>query len=458
MNQGSESMRGIEKELADWREGLMRRGLLSAEREELEDHLLSLIEELQGEGLSAEEALIIALGRIGNTGGIASSFSRLHAGRIWKQLTRSSRGTREHRNSLVITLLFVTELIASQIPRMINLPFSPQQPAAFAVYTFFLMYTAMAVYFIRSREIPLKPALLYCILPFAIILTAGLYALQGGGQLEESATVTLLVIHLPLLLWLLLLPLYIGIDEVRQPQRALDFIRFTGETFIYAVLIGCGVLVSLFASLSLFSMIGIDLEDNLTEFLITGIIPLIPFAAALLVEAKGHLIENFAPVLARIFLPLFLLIMGVFLVTSWITGKPIGENRDLLLLVDLLLALVLAMMLYSASIDRREERRGAWDILIAVSAAVAVIIDSEALKSVARRFSIYGISPNRIAVLGENILLLTNLAALMLLFALLLAGKIGRSMIYRVQALFLIAYGLWFLVPILVLPPIFGFH
>lgn len=458
MNQERDSLQGIEKELADWRDGLMRRGLLSAEREELEDHLLSLIEELQGESLSAEEALIIALGRIGNSGGIASSFSRLHAGRIWKQLTRSSRGPGGPRNAFVITLLFVTELIASQIPRIINLPFSPQQPAAYAVYIFFLMYTALAFYFIRSREIPLKQALLYCLLLFAVILTAGLYALEGGEVIEGSATITLLVIHLPLLLWLLLLPLYLGIEEVLKPQRSLDFIRFTGETFIYAVLIGCGVFVSMVASLALFSMIGIDLEDTLTGFLITGIIPLIPFAAALLVEAKGHLIENFAPILARIFLPLFLLIMGIFLVTSWITGNPMGENRDLLLLMELLLALVLAMMLYSASIDRREESRGAWDILIAVSAAAAVIIGSEALKSVAHRFSIYGISPNRIAVVGENILLLTNLAALLFLFILLLAGKIRRSMIYRVQALFLIAYGLWFLVPILVLPPVFGFQ
>ena len=68
-----------------------------------------------------------------------------------------------------------------------------------------------------------------------------------------------------------------------------------------------------------------------------------------LVEAKQSVIENMAPVLTRLFTPLFTLVLLVFLATMAWTGSPIDVEREVLIAFDLLLALVVGLVLYAAS-------------------------------------------------------------------------------------------------------------
>ncbi len=57
-----------------------------------------------------------------------------------------------------------------------------------------------------------------------------------------------------------------------------------------------------------------------------------------LVEAKQSVIENMAPVLTRLFTPLFTVVLLVFLATMAWTGSPIDVEREVLIAFDLLLA------------------------------------------------------------------------------------------------------------------------
>ena len=68
-----------------------------------------------------------------------------------------------------------------------------------------------------------------------------------------------------------------------------------------------------------------------------------------LVEAKQSVIENMAPVLTRLFTPLFTIVLLAFLATMAWTGSPIDVEREVLIGFDLLLVLVVGLVLYAAS-------------------------------------------------------------------------------------------------------------
>src|SRR3989337_4161915 len=129
----------------------------------------------------------------------------------------------------------------------------------------------------------------------------------------------------------------------------MDFIRFSGEFFIYYVLIALGGGVLTGFLMMMFQTIGIDAEWFIQSWLIPCGAAGAVVVASWLVEAKQSVIENMAPVLTRLFTPLFTILLLVFLATMAWTGNPINVEREVLIAFDLLLALVVGLVLYAAS-------------------------------------------------------------------------------------------------------------
>src|ERR1051325_9778213 len=94
-----------------------------------------------------------------------------------------------------------------------------------------------------------------------------------------------------------------------------------------------------------------------------------------LVEAKQSVIENMAPVLTRLFTPLFTILLLVFLATMAWTGRPIDIKREVLIAFDLLLALVLGLVLYYASARDPEMPPRLFDGLQLLLVASALVVD-----------------------------------------------------------------------------------
>src|SRR5690606_14677905 len=148
-------------------------------------------------------------------------------------------------------------------------------------------------------------------------------------------TAALLALHLPIALWLVVGVAYVG-GNWRDGTARMNFIRFSGELFVYYVLIalGGGVLVAF--TLGMFGAIGIDAE----WFVQSWLLPCGALGAVIigswLVEAKQSVIENMAPVLTRLFTPLFAATLLIFLATMAWTGRGIDIERDILIAFDLL--------------------------------------------------------------------------------------------------------------------------
>jgi hypothetical protein len=178
---------------------------------------------------------------------------------------------------------------------------------------------------------------------------------------------------------------------------------------------------------------------------------------AWLVEAKQSVIENMAPVLTRLFTPLFAAVMLAFLVTMAVTGKGIDVGREVLIGFDLLLVLVLCLLLYAASARDPQAPPNMFDALQLVLILTALVVDLVALAAIATRISEFGFSANKVAALGENLILLVNLTWSAHLYLRFLRGRGSFAALERWQTSYLPVYAVWAGLVVIVFPPLFRY-
>jgi hypothetical protein len=246
-------------------------------------------------------------------------------------------------------------------------------------------------------------------------------------------------------------------DDIRAARRRMDFIRFTGEWFVYLTLIGLGGGVLMAFFVGTFKAIGITPD----EFIAQWLVPCGGMAAVVvsgwLVEAKQSVVENIAPVLTRLFTPLFTAVMLAFLVALGWTGQGIDVEREALILFDLLLVVVLGLLLYSISAREPLAPPGLFDKLQLALVVSALVIDALVLQQITGRISEYGTTPNKAAALGENAILLANLAWSAWLVWGFLRRETPFARLERWQTSYLPVYAVWAWIVVLVFPPVFDY-
>ena len=73
------------------------------------------------------------------------------------------------------------------------------------------------------------------------------------------------------------------------------------------------------------------------------------------------------------------------------------------------------------------------------------------------RISEFGFTPNRVAALGENVVLLGNLGWSTVLYVRFLRGRGSFASLEHWQTVYLPAYSVWAASVVVVFPPVFGF-
>jgi hypothetical protein len=273
---------------------------------------------------------------------------------------------------------------------------------------------------------------------------------------DTSQSVVLTGIHLPIALWLVVGLAYVA-DEWRSSRRRMDFIRFTGEWFVYFVLIALGGAVLTAFTGATFAAIGVDPKHFLTFWLVPCGAMAAVVVAGWLVEAKQSVVENIAPVLTRLFTPLFTAVLLAFLVGVVWTSNGIDVEREALILFDALLVVVLGLLLYSLSARDPLAPPGLFDKLQLALVVSALAIDVLVLLEIAGRITEFGATPNKAAALGENVILLANLAWsawLLLKFA---RRRTTFAALERWQTGYLPVYAAWAWIVVLVFPPLFSY-
>jgi hypothetical protein len=313
----------LEDQIAQWRTYLRRRQAVDGpDVEELEGHLRDQLAALTESGLRADEAFLIAVKRMGNLDALSREFARAHSERLWKQLVVATDAdastTRSRTEMIAVLILAVAAALAVKVPALFGLPLSPHDelpPFYFRNASLFVL-PLLTVYFLWKRGSGAASGL-WLALPFAAgAVFANVFPFRTGSDTQR-----LTALHLPIALWLA-----VGFAYVRSRWFAaagrMDFVRFSGELAIYYVLIALGGGVVTAFTFMMFSAI-----DMNPDWFVAGW--LIPCGAAgaiiigsWLVEAKQSVIENMAPVLTRLFTPLFTVLFLAFLATMVWTGNP----------------------------------------------------------------------------------------------------------------------------------------
>lgn len=466
-----------EAQIREWRAYLLhRRTIHHVDVDELEDHLRSEIAQLGAAGLSGDESFLVAIKRIGGVNELSREFARERSSQLWKQLVLAGDTVRERSGSeylgLLITLCFaIGAAIAFKLPALFGIdPFggeSSDKGGIDAQASFYLRNTPLLVlpflvgFFAWKRSLPIRVIARLAIPFIAGAILVNVLPFDGDGQTEILAarrgdTEILVALHLPIILWLTAGVAYLG-DAWRVDAPRMDFVRFTGEWFIYYTLVAFGGVVLCAMTIGVFEAIDIDVVPLITGWVLPcGAVGAV-VVVAWLVEAKQSVIENIAPVLTSLFTPLFALMLAAAIVGMAITGNFIDAERDVLILLDVLLVLVLGLMLYALSARDPDAKPTIVDGVQLVLVASALVIDVLALTAILSRITEFGFTPNRTAGLGLNVILLANLLWSAWLLSAFLRGKRRFSDLERWHTTYIPVYAAWAVIVVVVFPPLFGF-
>jgi hypothetical protein len=449
----------FEERINEWRSYLQRRQPIAAtDVDELEDHLRSQVADLQEAGLDEEEAFLIGVKRLGQLDALSREFAREHSERLWKRLVVDEDGTGGagwSREAWVALALAIAAATAIKVPSLFGMKIEDGSAAAQSFYTvnfslFVLPFLAGFFAWKRGME---RRGIVALSVPFvAGALAVNLFPFSPGGSTEVLAA-----LHLPMALWLAVGVAYAGGAWRRHDQR-MNYVRFSGEWFIYLALIAMGGGVLMGSTVFVFSAIGVDPEGLLNSWILPcGVMGAIVIAGWL-VEAKQSVIENMAPVLTLLFTPLFTLLLLAFLVTMVWTGSGIEVEREVLIGFDLLLVLVVGLLLYAISARDPQAEPGFFDTLQLVLVVCALLVDALALWAILARISEFGFSPNRVAALGENLILVVNLGWSAVLYTRFVLKRGSFNSLERWQTAYIPVYAVWAWLVVVVFPLVFRFQ
>src|SRR6185503_10129523 len=115
----------LEEQIGQWRSYLRRRQAIQAvDAAELEDHLREHVAGLMAAGLSADEAFLVAVKRMGELDALSREFAREHSERLWKQLVlvtadpAEPAGARARTEALVAVALAVAAAALFKLPAL----------------------------------------------------------------------------------------------------------------------------------------------------------------------------------------------------------------------------------------------------------------------------------------------------------------------------------------------------
>ena len=447
----------LEEQIDRWRSYFRRRQAIhSVDVAELEDHLREQIAVLTNAGLATDEAFLVAVKRMGDLDALSREFAREHSDRLWKQLVVSPSDigappAAARKDVIVAFCLAAAAALAVKVPALFGIQLDDANKSFYARNVSLFVLPLLTGYFVWKRRLDARSLRWLAVAFVAAGVFANVYPFAPGGSTQVLTT-----LHLPIALWLVVGIAYAG-GRWSHVEGRMDFIRFSGELFIYYVLIALGGGVLTAFLLMMFQTIGINAQSFVQSWLVPCGAAGAVVVASWLVEAKQSVIENMAPVLTRLFTPLFAAMLVTFLGTLLWTGRGVDIERNMLFAFDLLLVLVLALLLYSVSARDPRSPPDAFDVMQVVLVVSALLADAVALWAIAARITEFGLSPNRVAVLGVNVILLVNLSWSAVLYIRFLRARGSFTALERWQTDYLPVYAVWAAIVVIVFPPLFGY-
>ncbi|GAB3812568.1 hypothetical protein [Pontibacter rugosus] len=315
----------------------------------------------------------------------------------------------------------------------------------------FLLFPFLAAYFAWKNKLAANK------IGFLVgaILVCFVYINYLPGTIN-SDTLLLACIHLPLLLWVILEVSFAG-NELSNYNKRLEYLRFNGDLAVMsALLVIAGVLLT-GITIGLFSIIGFQIEEMYFEYVVAFGLPAVPIVGSHLTQSNPQLVNKVSPVIAKLFSPLVLVMLLIYLCAIFFSGQDLYTDRDFLLLFNVLLIGVMALIFFSVAESSSTERSAAGVWVLLLLSIVTVVVNGIALSAISFRISEWGVTPNRLAVLGGNVLILVHLLLVTVMLFKTATKKAAITEVGKAIVLYIPVYFAWTIVVVFLFPLLFGF-
>lgn len=240
-------------------------------------------------------------------------------------------------------------------------------------------------------------------------------------------------------------------------QKRIDFLYFNGELIIYTAIILLGGMVLTGITLALFNLIDVKIEKWYMENIVVMGLVASPIVAASIIDTSVGMKTKIASIIAKIFMPLFLITVLLYLAAMVVEQKNPYSDRDFLIVFNALLLLVLSISVFSIIERKHQKSSKIIEVTNIALLLTTLTIDLVALSAILFRLQEYGITPNRITVLGANLLIFIHLCGFIKPFIDIVRKNEGYGIIEKWTASYLPVYSSWSLIVALVFPFLFGF-
>lgn len=289
-----------------------------------------------------------------------------------------------------------------------------------------------------------------------VAVITGLLFINFLPNVKKSDTLILSCVHLLLFLWAVLGFAFVG--EMRNNiEKRLGFLKFNGDLVVMTtlILIAGGIMTGV--TIGLFSLIGFNIREFYFENIGIFGLAAAPIVGAYLIQTNPQLVGKISPVIAKLFSPLVAVMLVVYLVAIVYSGKNPYNNREFLLIFNGLLIGVMAIIFFSVAETSRTTKSDAETWILFLLSVITIIVNGVALSAILFRISEWGFTPNRVAVLGGNILILINLLLVTAQLFKVVSKRKDINGVGKAIASYLPVYFVWTIIVTFLFPLIFGF-
>jgi hypothetical protein len=285
----------------------------------------------------------------------------------------------------------------------------------------------------------------------------GLIVINFLPDVEKSDTSMLSCIHLLLFLWSVLGFAFVGAQWKNDGKR-LDYLQYNGDLLVMTTLIviAAGILTGI--TIGLFTLIGYDIREFYFDHIVIFGLPAAPILGTWLIRTNPQLVGKVSPVIARIFSPLVLVMLVIYLGAMGLSGKNPYNDREFLMIFNALLIGVMAIIFFSVADTVKTTRTQVEIWVLFLLSVLTIIVNGIALSAILFRISEWGFTPNRAAVLGGNVLILINLVLVTVQLYRVVSKKGDISGVGKAIASYLPVYCVWVTIVTFLFPLLFGFR
>ena len=372
----------------------------------------------------------------------------------WKarlNYTNSGFSIGSRKELLVIFLCSLLAVIIANLPKI----FSIDEEFFYTRNISFIVFSPLAIYFIWKKRSKIKKILIISIVIFSSILYINF--LPNHPLNKESDTLILACLHLPVFLWTTFSLLFFGKNITSHKER-LSFIKYNGDLVVISglILLGGGIFSGI--TVGLFELINIDIEEFYFRYIVITGLASLPIIGTHIINKNPNIVDKISPFIAKLFSPIVLITLSIYIGSIIFFGSNIYNNREFLLLFNIVLIGVMALIFFSITEGLSTSMNKIEIGVLFLLSLVTILVNGIALSAILIRIMEWGITPNRTAVLGSNILILTNLIVVSskLYYTLMYDSKpmkVGISIV-----VFMSIYYLWSLFVTFLFPLIFNFN